>query len=187
MKRLATFVAVLTMVSWVGAVPGFAQRGQRGGPVGPRGAPGHVAPGHGPSGMHTDRGMHAGGRSSVPEAGRHASSREAHRMDHSTPVEHLAHNTRLASKLQPLLPAGRNPQEAASGFKNLGQFVAAVHVSRNLNIPFDQLKTKMAGPQSMSLGEAIQQLNPNVNAKAEAKKAMRLAKADIKDSASGKR
>ena len=29
----------------------------------------------------------------------------------------------------------------ASGFKSQGQFIAALHVSHNLNIPFDQLKT----------------------------------------------
>jgi hypothetical protein len=34
-------------------------------------------------------------------------------------------------------------QTAASGFKNQGQFIAALHVSHNRNIPFDQLKTDM--------------------------------------------
>jgi hypothetical protein len=35
--------------------------------------------------------------------------------------------------------------EAAYGFKNLGQFVAATNVSRNLGIPFDQLKLQLTG------------------------------------------
>src|SRR5262249_35123334 len=35
--------------------------------------------------------------------------------------------------------------EAAYGFKNLGQFVAATNVAKNLGIPFDQLKLKMTG------------------------------------------
>ncbi len=64
----------------------------------------------------------------------------------------LTHNPALASKLQALLPAGTNLQTAASGFKNLGQFVAAVHVAHNLNISFDQLKAKMTGTNAESLG-----------------------------------
>ncbi len=35
--------------------------------------------------------------------------------------------------------------QAAYGFKNLGQFVAATNVSRNLGIPFEQLKIQMTG------------------------------------------
>src|SRR5579883_2478920 len=83
----------------------------------------------------------------------------------------LADNTKLASKLQSLLPAGTNLQQASQGFKNLGQFVAAVHVSHNLGIPFDQLKAKMQGPPTESLGKAIQQLKPDADAKAEDRRA----------------
>jgi hypothetical protein len=42
---------------------------------------------------------------------------------------------------------------AESGFKNHGQFIAALHVSKNLNIPFDQLKAKMTSSLPMSLGQ----------------------------------
>jgi hypothetical protein len=35
--------------------------------------------------------------------------------------------------------------QAAYGFKNLGQFVAATNVSRNLGVSFTQLKTQMTG------------------------------------------
>jgi len=35
--------------------------------------------------------------------------------------------------------------QAAYGFKNLGQFVAATNVSKNLGIPFQQLKVQMTG------------------------------------------
>jgi hypothetical protein len=60
--------------------------------------------------------------------------------------------------------------------------VAAVHVSHNLGIPFDQLKAKMIGPPSESLGKAIQALKPTTNAKEEASKAEKQAKQDIDDS-----
>jgi hypothetical protein len=45
----------------------------------------------------------------------------------------LQRNTNLAAKLQGRLPAGADLMTAASGFKNLGQFVAAVNVSNNLD------------------------------------------------------
>lgn len=68
-------------------------------------------------------------------------------------------NHQLDQRLQTLLP-GTNVSDAAMGFKNWGQFVAAVHVSNNLNIPFASLKAKMTGPSPMSLGQAIQALRP---------------------------
>ena len=71
----------------------------------------------------------------------------------------LQRNTNLASKLQSRLPAGTNLTLAASGFRNLGQFVAAVNVSNNLGISFAQLKTRMVD-QGMSLGQAIQDARP---------------------------
>jgi len=77
-----------------------------------------------------------------------------------TPVQlKLQRNTNLASKLQSRLPTGTNLQLAAGGFRNLGQFVAAVNVSNNLGIPFAELKTRMVG-QGMSLGQAIQDARP---------------------------
>jgi hypothetical protein len=78
-----------------------------------------------------------------------------------TPVQQkLQRNTNLASKLQSRLPAGTNLQSAAAGFRNLGQFVAAVNVSNNLGIPFSALKTRMID-QGMSLGQAIQDARPS--------------------------
>jgi hypothetical protein len=93
----------------------------------------------------------------------------------------LTRNTNLQNKLTTRLgtqlPAGVTVIDAASGFKNLGQFVAAVNVSNNLGIPFADLKAKMTGmtvdgkpittttggttttaPTTMSLGQAIQSL-----------------------------
>jgi len=112
----------------------------------------------------------------------HANSSKGTRSKESSVSDRLEDNTKLASKLQSLLPAGTDLQKAASGFKNLGQFVAAVHVSHNLGIPFDQLKAKMIGPPKESLGKAIQALNPTANAKKEASKAEKQAKQDMDDS-----
>jgi hypothetical protein len=78
-----------------------------------------------------------------------------------TPVQQkLQKNTNLASKLQSRLPAGTDLNTAAAGFRNLGQFVAAVNVSNNLGIPFSELKTRMVD-QGMSLGQSIQDARPS--------------------------
>jgi hypothetical protein len=88
-----------------------------------------------------------------------------------TPVQQkLARNTNLASKLQSRLPAGTDLQKAAAGFRNLGQFVAAVNVSHNLDIPFDQLKADMV-KKGMSLGQSIQDLRPTADATRESEHA----------------
>lgn len=86
-----------------------------------------------------------------------------------TPDQMFEKDTKLSTKLQDLLAPGTDLQLAAAGFKNLGQFVAAVHVSRNLGIPFDQLKAQMVD-NKLSLGAAIQVLKPTVDAEEEAEK-----------------
>lgn len=63
------------------------------------------------------------------------------------------------------LPPGTNIQDASLGFKNRGQFIAAVNASNNHNISFDELKARMTGipvgstvptTAPMSLGQALQ-------------------------------
>ena len=97
-------------------------------------------------------------------------------------ADQLARNEKLSAKLQGILPTGTNVQDAAAGFKNLGEFVAATHVSHNLGIPFGDLKAKMTG--GTSLGDAIHELKPDVDHNAEAKKAKEQAKKDLKESSS---
>jgi hypothetical protein len=116
------------------------------------------------------------------EANEHSGRHGSHDSSHGSIAAKLTRNTQLASKLQALLPPGTDLQQAAQGFKNLGQFVAAVHVSKDLGIPFDQLKAKMTGPGAESLGKAIRDLDPSANAKAALKQAEREAKSDIKSS-----
>jgi hypothetical protein len=104
--------------------------------------------------------------------------REANRI-----VKDISDRPRLAANLQKLLPDGTNLDLASDGFKNLGQFVAAVHVSQNLGIPFDQLKSKMVTDR-LSLGDSIHVLKPNLTeeqTKTEVKKAEGQAKQDTKN------
>jgi hypothetical protein len=101
----------------------------------------------------------------------------------------LDHNAQLAGKLEGLLGlSGPNALTAlkadAAGFKNFGQFVAAVHVSKNLGIPFADLEAKMTGSGAVSLGKAIQELKPEANAKEETKKATTEADDDVRHASS---
>jgi hypothetical protein len=95
-------------------------------------------------------------------------------------AEHLRQQPQLQTKLAGLLPPGTNLQAAAAGFRNLGQFVAAVHVSHNLGIPFDQLRLRMTGPDPMSLGQAIQSFKPSTNVSREVKRAEDEAREDMR-------
>jgi len=99
-----------------------------------------------------------------------------------TPVqEKLQKNTNLAAKLTSRLPEGTDLMLASAGFRNLGQFVAAVNVSNNLKIPFAQLKTKMV-TDGLSLGQAIQTLRPTSSATIETQRAEYDARGIISES-----
>ena len=78
----------------------------------------------------------------------------------------VTQNAELSSRLQPLLPNGTSIANAAAGFEDQGEFISAVHVAHNLNIPFDQLKTQLTGKNSVSLGKAIKKLRPDLDGKA---------------------
>jgi hypothetical protein len=150
MRLMRTFFGVITC-SCLALTPAFAgQRGQH-----PTPTPAAVAP---PA---------------------HPANSEAHPAPVPVPQK-IAANPALVTRLQPLLPSGMTLASAATGFKNQGQFIGALHVSRNLNIPFAQLKAEMTGADHDSLGQAIHQLQPTVNAKAAVKTAEREAAADLK-------
>lgn len=93
----------------------------------------------------------------------------------------LQKNTNLASKLQSRLPKGTDLMTAADGFRNLGQFVAAVNVSNNLGLDFTQLKMKMVD-EKLSLGQSIQSLKPVASGSIEAQRAEYEARGMIAES-----
>lgn len=124
-------------------------------------------------------GTTSGGAMQGGTTGSTGATKTSRRGGHDASQE-LEQHPALSSKLGTMLPAGTSAQDAASGFKNLGEFVAAVHVSQNLNIPFDQLKTKVTSGQS--LGDAVKDLKPGVDAKTEIKKARDEVKEDMKTS-----
>lgn len=174
MKRSFVLLTALAVASCFGGLTAFAQGHGPGGRPPQGHGPGSGGPGNAP------------GPSSAPHAeqGKPAQpgSNSSQSQGKKTVGELLTQNEKLSSKLQGLFPEGTDLQAAAGGFKNLGEFVAAAHVSHNLGIPFDDLKTAMTGDPHQKLGQAIHTLRPEANAKAEEKKAKAQAKRDMKES-----
>ncbi len=166
MKRQTNSLAALGLALMVAMAPAFAQRGRS------------------PSGPPAGKGSASAPGVSSSSHGSGASNHGASAMANSSPSKVLSHNTAIAGKINTL--TGQDAQTACSGFKNLGQCVAAAHVAKNLNIPggFAALRDKMTGPNAESLGKAIHELKPEADAKAEAKKAKKQADDDLKESSS---
>ena len=94
----------------------------------------------------------------------------------------LAENPALLTRLKTVYPNKTDEQLTAMAkeFGSLGAFMAAVHVSNNLGINWDELKTNMT-TGGMSLGKAIQKSKPELTSQAvdaEVKKAEAQAKKD---------
>jgi hypothetical protein len=171
LRSSLTFAAVLAF-----GISALAQHGAAG-----MGRPAGAGPGSAgaPSGVGTGMG---GRPTDAGSTGMVHSS-----MASQSPTSVLSSNSKLNTSLSNALAKsgvsvpGGNLQNACSGFKNLGQCVAALHVAKNLDVPggFDALKDKVTGTNAVSLGKAIEQLNPKVNAKAESKKANKQANHDF--------
>jgi hypothetical protein len=174
----STYILVLAFAVALYCAPAIAQHGHPGGAGGGMG-----------SGMGNSAGMgHSGTNGHSANANSNPGTAQGKTMD-----QILTKNTQLAGKIQKL--TGMDAQQACTGFKNLGQCVAAAHVSKNLGINFACLRADMTGTaaptgascgtktstssKSMSLGQAIQSLSPTVNSKSEAKKANKQAQQDL--------
>lgn len=171
-------ISILALAVLMYSAPVFAQHGHGGGMGGNMGAANHG---------NMDSANHANMNST-------ASPADQQKIDTI-----LKKNSAISGKLQTL--TGMSAQQACTGFKNLGQCVAAAHVSKNLGISFACLRADMTGQappagsscpagtaasskSPMSLGKAIQTLSPNANSKLEAKKGQKQADQDLKDSGS---
>ena len=190
MKRLLAILSGAIVILTIGGAPLFAQRPHGGGAGGGNsGATGAAM--HGASGDHAN-----GSANSMAGGGKSAAA--------SSPGTVLTKNTKLDTHLTNLLQSkgllakGTDLKDACSGFKNLGQCVAAMHVSHNLNIPFACLSANTTGTapatgstcptgtgaSKMSLGKSIQTLSPNATAKTEEKSATKQADSDINEAES---
>jgi hypothetical protein len=176
MKRNLLSFSFMFAAALAFSTSAYAQHGGGGGGrpagagMGPAGAPAGV--GSQASGRPTDAGNGGMGHASMAS------------QSPTTAFENSHATTALSNALTKsgITVPGGSLQSACSGFKTLGQCVAALHVAKNLNLSFSDLQNKMA---SESLGKAIQDLGgPNVNAKGEAKKAEKQANQDLNTAAS---
>lgn len=181
MKR-SILIATLTAAAFcVATTPAFSQHGR---PASP-GAAGGIGGTHGNASPHSGSGNegNSGSNSGALSGGS------------------LNLNSKLSANLQKMLPTGTTPQQVCGNFTHLGPCVAAIHVSHNLKIDINSLVCAMTnkpvgtntcptspttgtGSKGMSLGGAIQSLDPNANSKAESKKANQQAKQDLSGSGS---
>ena len=194
MKSNKILISLFSLAFALAAVPGFAQRG--GGGIGAGlgagvglGGQTRVGAGSG-AGAGAQVGIGGVGVETRTNSDVHArTSTNAGRSEtHSGAgiAAGIESNPELATRVHGMLSSGMSMSEAAAGFKNQGQFLAALHASHNLNIPFDDLKAKMTGASAASLGSAIKASKPEVSdkqAKEEAKKAETQAKATASASA----
>ena len=109
----------------------------------------------------------------------------------------LQKNPAIGDKIT-TLTGDKSATDACTGFKNLGQCVAAAHVSKNLGLNFYCLRQTMTttavptgtscpastntSTKGMSLGKAIQTLDPQADSKSESKKGEVEAEQDLKAS-----
>jgi hypothetical protein len=172
----STYILGLTVAVALYCVPAIAQHGHGAG---------------GPGGMAGMNGMGASSHANSNANGRSGNAGGAAASHGRTMDQLLTQNTKLSDKISAL--TGEPAQAACSGFKNLGQCVAAAHVSKNLGIPFDCLRSDMTGTaptsssscpagtgsKSMSLGKSIQTLKPETDSKTAAKKGQQQANQDL--------
>lgn len=135
---------------------------------------------HGNSGSHpttTTANPHASSATHEKSGDTHGASTKPASTTNTTTLtgvqQKLQKNTNLADKLRTRLPEGADLMKSADGFKELGQFVAAVNVSANHEgVTFTELKTRMVD-EGMSLGQALQDVKKlsNTTAGTEARRA----------------
>ena len=93
----------------------------------------------------------------------------------------LQRNLVLAGSLRGRLPTGMDLYVAAGGFRRLELFVATVHASTNIELPFSELKRRIVN-DGMTLGQAIQDMRPKSRYWDEARRAEDEAAATIRTS-----
>jgi hypothetical protein len=89
-------------------------------------------------------------------------------------------NPQLAEKMKALLPSDVAPEQACSGYKAFDQCLSAIHLAKDVNIPFSALKTETTGKHASGLEKAAEHLAPAANAKEAVKGARKAAAEDMR-------
>jgi hypothetical protein len=166
-------IVALSAVVFLEATTALAQHGHGGGAAGSMGRP-----------------MGAGSM----QASDHGNSNKTATSQQAKVSSILEKNPAIRSKIVALTGDKLGAADACTSFKNLGQCVAAAHVSKNLGMNFYCLRQAMTGTPAgtsapsggctttghMSLGKAIQTLDPKADSNTESKKASHEAEQDLK-------
>jgi preprotein translocase subunit SecD len=81
-------------------------------------------------------------------------------------------------RVKAVLNRGSRLEIAAADFDSSEQFVTVAHAARNTNVPFVVLKDRVVN-QGQSLADAIREFKPELDAKAEVKRARAAAQSDL--------
>ena len=84
----------------------------------------------------------------------------------------------LRDRVKSVLSPGTKIELAAEDFETPEQFVTVAHAARNTSVPFVLLKHRMLS-EGKTLAEAIEELKPELNAKAEVERARDAARSDL--------
>jgi hypothetical protein len=85
---------------------------------------------------------------------------------------------RLHDRVRPLLNRGAKIDIAAEGFRSAEEFATVAHAARNTNVPFMVLKHRVL-TEGRPLADAIREVKPEVDARAEVKRAQMAARSDV--------
>src|SRR5437870_2271339 len=137
MKKFITFLLSLSVVAYWNGASTYAQSSGRS-PV---------------NQGHSQTGTQDHVKTSADKPDEYSKGHEANADWETKFNERFQNDAAFRSRIQSLLPKGTDLTTAESGFKNRGQFIAALHVCKNLNISFDQLKAKMTGVTATTAGQ----------------------------------
>ena len=84
----------------------------------------------------------------------------------------------LRDRVKTVLNPGTQIELAAEDFETPEQFVTVAHAARNTSVPFVLLKHRVLN-EGQTLAEAIQELKPELDAKAEVERARDAARSDL--------
>jgi hypothetical protein len=124
-----------------------------------------------------------------------ATARPAHRARASSPRTHDAAAVNKESntittiavsawkpefrhRVKAVLNPGAKPEIAAADFDGAEQFLTVAHAARNTDVPFMVLKDRVVN-QGQSLAQAIHELRPDLDARAEVTRARAAAREDL--------
>jgi hypothetical protein len=160
MKNLLTLLVSVSVVVVLSGASASAQGKGPGGGAGPSINKEHAGGGH---------------DHDQSKAGTDVKSGHDSHADWQTKFNDRMQNDPAFAKRMNTLLGGMDPKTAEAGFENRGAFMSCLHVSKNLGIPFDQLKAKVTGitvgangtttqSKPESLGKAIHDLKPTLTA-----------------------